>query len=1138
MIPSKMWLDGNPLNQPKGTTREAFNINNSIKKGSITNDNCNINVSSYNNTTIGVIPTKENRVIIFSSDNKIGLLYNDVYTVLYNNSNLQFSIGDVVTGHFYINNKNEEIIIFRYSKGIKLFNTTTLELQDFINKAYPPTINSTINLGGNLQVGSYIPIIRYVKKDLSTTNFFRGFGVITISKEGAKSGTLSNKYITFNISNIDTNYSFIEFGFIRSVEGVKEAFVLTRLQIVGNSTTISINGSELLIPINIKEVVEDKAIYKNFNYLSVSNNFLLALGVKEFYENNLQTKVNNLNLKWKSELLTLSNPRTAFKNNNAGIKTFAHGEVYNFFVRFRYLWGVSKWYVLIGRDYESGELDDVTISGKTYKKYRVEDTCSITSGTSTSSEGNFSFFRNEAEVYPANGNLPTGQVRHFKFPSVNWFRTNVYNIPEYGTSKYDKLSVYIDTIDLNDFKDSDGAAPISYEIGYSSRNAFNSTFLGQSIVICNNKDTLATPYTSSRFFSTGGNFKIGVNNSELDYTSRRDIRLYPLEALKNQGTSNVTELRNELTLEADLSYSGSRIIADSGNNPLFDTYNFQHVLSNFQQGQSASTSGTIINNIINQNFILNNTIKEDIDNIYSESYFNLRLGVDLPTLIDTNTFAVSSKKVISISSISGKKERAYLTSLLSLNKDCYVGYYNQDILLSDKGEGDCYINIVPIVLYGTFLESYRESVATSPDRDKQGFKEGNVYIKTFVSESIYNIEELINESVKHYPDFDFNSSNLYHVNRDRTTDPNQFNVSVNVDYNVKNNLEFSNIYSPTLEEFKSDDYKIVRSGSFAFNKYFNIREFSRDDYYLADRRKGKPIAIKSDRDFIYIQCQNALFKTVTSNRAALDNTDNLIYLKVGDIFDYPLYEVQHSDYGQLGSYHPYSIINTKYGLITVDCNKKRVSLVSDKIETLSDDGLMQEFKSILNSNIPEIPFTEKSIWSVFDDYYNRLILSIDNTVLIYSFESKGWLCFWTYKPDFMFTTREHLFSLKNNKIYKHNVLNENFNTIYSQSITSSIKLVFNNSEIFTPAGFSFRGMIFKLKATNTNQSTGYVDLKEVDNEGNIRNNSGNVRKFKNSYYFYFIRDYQTLDKLSDKFIEVEVVLDKNYLQELAEFEVL
>ena len=97
--------------------------------------------------------------------------------------------------------------------------------------------------------------------------------------------------------------------------------------------------------------------------------------VKEFYENNLQTKVNNLNLKWKSELLTLSKPRTAFKNNNVGIKTFAHGEVYNFFVRFRYLWGVSKWYVLIGRDYESGELDDVTISGKTYKKYRIYTFC-------------------------------------------------------------------------------------------------------------------------------------------------------------------------------------------------------------------------------------------------------------------------------------------------------------------------------------------------------------------------------------------------------------------------------------------------------------------------------------------------------------------------------------------------------------------------------------------------------------------------------------------------------------------------------------------------------------------------------------------------------------------------------------------
>lgn len=1134
MINCNMWLDGDKTNQPDNSCARNYNLNNYNKIGSVTNQISNKVITTFDNNPLLVIQLTNDEFVIFSQNSKVGLVSGEVYTLKYT---LPFINKDNLQGHFYINNKSERIVVFKSSLGLKQLNIDSVNTDTALfNTAVEPTIISTLVAGGNLEVGGYSIFCRYINIDNSTTNYYKSYGTFFIpSLQNKKSGAISTQALTLNISNLAIKYKYLEIGYIRIKEGVKEPFIIKKIPITGTTATVSITGGEINIPISLTEVIENKAIYKNLNYLKVIKNNLYGLGTVEYKEKTTaQTNVNNLIFNWYSEV-------------SGKPKGFAHGEVYAIYIRFKYFWGVGKWNVCKGREALSGDTDNVTIEGVTDKKFRNSDTCTYIGTDGAGKKGLFSYWENENELYPLEGNFPVGKVKHFKFPTINWMRKNVYANTSYGSNHLDTLGIRLTTIDLNLFKDTDEHVPYAYELGYAKRTQYNSCNLGQSIVVFNEayNNNFDDVHLSKRY-SVGGNYKSNRTGVIRELLYRREYRTYPLELLSNLDNKNILSFREEIGLKSD----NSKIEANDINNTFRGGFKHAHALTNYASlGASSEIAQGHKPNVSKSQIILNNTIKDSVNNVYQEAYFSIEYPTDLEVLTDSDTSTAYFQKNPT-DNISVGKENTKLITLLSNIKDCYADFNNQTIISLGSTtnnlfiDGDTFLNRLSIVLYGSYTMSKKVPVEYSTENNEQGQREGNVCIKTYFCESIYNGNYLIDDAVKHYPNFDYSETSLYHAIRPRDTDPNLFNVSINKDYNVSNEFEFSKVFTLDTVDYIDDNYKIVRSGSAINNTIYNFREFSRDDYALLPKNKGKLISIHDNKDFIYIQCENSLFKSVTSERAAVDNTDNLLYVKVGDIFEYPFSEVMHSEFGEIGCKQLYGSGNTKYGHLVIDSTKSNIYLLSDSgLKILNQKGLINVFKGLLNSkDIKFNPFIEKSVSFVVDSEFERIIFLINNTVVTYSLVSDGWTHFDTLVPQYYFSTRNNLFSFYNNKLYLHNKL-EDYNTMYGQTIqgvySPVIKTKDKTGNYFPISGFRFKPTLLDLiKFSNSYQSSRHLNLKLMDNDLPLEKNSGNVRKYKNDYLYYHIRDSQTTDILLDAYIEVNMVLTDSSLQEISEIEIL
>ena len=1138
MINSKMWLDTDISNQPPNTNRECYNINNFIKLGSITQELSTTIVSVYNKQPIYILPINNDDIVLFNLDNTIGIINDDIYTQKYASLLLGFTTNTVLSCDYYINNLGERIIVFVYNLGNKQINIDTGVVEDLINTSTEPTITPTVLSYGNLQIGSYKLFCRYVRKDKSTTNFFRNYDVILIT-DNKESGTVTNKSIYVNITNVNLDYNYLELGYVQVKDGIQTAYIIKKFDV--KSTIIyTITENDNKQPIDLEELINDKVVYKNINNVKITKDYFYGYGVKYNKElDNIQSITNNLVPKWYSE------PKTPTRQTS--FKTFAHGEVYALYIRYKFKWGYSRWYVLIGRASSGTEKDAVTINSKTYFKYQVEDTCASTGSHLDGTKGTFSFWENEQEEYPIDGGYPVGKVRHFKFPSTNWMRNELYDNDTYGVTNSDSLGVFIDNINLSLIKDNNDVAAYDYEIGFAKRTPFNSLVVGQSIQILNDRyggtaDHLK--YTNGRIFNNGGNFisSYGGNNN---YKQVNSFKTFPLEVLVNQNDFTIDSFREELKLATSPSFINS----NENNNPLHNTYTFSRIVSDFTAplngGLSTALATNYKNGIDKSRLILNNTIKDNIDNIYSETHYNITTTETLENITNGASPIVAGKKVINTPYVVGI-ELTKLITLLHDNKNCYSDFQNQDIVgLHRKPDnifvGECFINITDVVLFGTYVGAYREPVQNSDDDDKQGLFEGNACIKSFISESLYNFSGIKDTLVTHFTRENAYISILYQITLKRDLDPNLFNVSINKDYTVFNDLRFSKVTKD--DDTNDSDYFIIRSGNITNNQIYNSREFDINDVYLVPKNKGKIVNIEEGQDFLYIHTETTLFRTIGANKAAVDNTDNLLYLKVGDIFQTPLFEIQHSDLGLMGTQHKFSCFLCEYGYGFIDADKNKMFLIGDKgIKVLSSDGLINKFKELLSTSYVNSPFIGESISVEFDDYTERLFVVIGNTCLLYSFINQGWLCFTTYIPDFVFKTRKYFYSLKNNKVYKHNELRRN-NVVYGTKIDSIANVVLptvdKEQNYYLINGVSFKNDVFDaLRFKNSYQDTGEVELFEISNAETVENINGNVRKFRGDYLFYMIRDYCTDLGLQDSFVSIDVIMRGTEPKELSEITIL
>lgn len=1068
-----MWLDGNPNQQSPNTTRKNKNVVVSERLGSWTNEKGFLKIRDFSLFPNGVIPLNRNDFVVFSTDDtnsEIGLIdSNNQYRVIVNNNQLGFKKNNPIHGEFFINNKNERIITWtdgnKTPKCLNIDNVpanfTTGKLELF-NYSYSPNVVSSLEESGSLLTGAYYIALQYVRDDNSTSNWFKNYNPIFLTNSssstiyanysGSEAELYSGKSIRLNLTNVNTDYKYVRVAYIYQANGVKKAFKIKDTLINGTSLNLVITGDEQKETLEIDEIIIDKAIYKSVKHLTDFKGTLYGLDVTQYNEPNQQSFVNNLTFNWCSYLINptidnipgiTTNVKNSYKyhNYNNQQRSFCHDEVYVIYIRFKYYWGSGKWWVCSGRPAVGTEKDNSqeikeVVNGVTkyYKNYQVNDTCSLAGDYLGGKEGTFSYWENENEPYPSTGYYPNGNVRHFKFPSLNWMRNNVYNNQFYGTVYMDILGLKLNNLNLSLFKDSEGNPAIGYEIGYAQRDN-NNRVISQSLGIKSWFRTLNVG--KSELVSLGGNWSTSTNGYSESGASAFEnyLRTYPFELLYTKNNIKANRFRLEYKMNTTASVNKRRVNTSyytGTDDNLITSYSKAVGVDFIENASVSSIESYKLYEVLNQEYIPTNIFDNNKNNIFGEEHYLIKYSSISPIFSNLDNFNTKVDQ-LDLNATTGQiREENGLITLLNISTDYYYDFRKQNIINTGYQfniysndiiwGGDSYICDNNFNTYGINLNSNYEnkysldSIENSSEKYDDKWNGIRTYHR-YLCESRYNINlRYINPKNKTYttyfPNTDqFNKLSFLHI-MERDNDPNIFQQGYSKDYHAQNNIEFSTIFDYQAEYNTVQPFRIIRSAP--INKEFDInnwRDWRQNDYFEITKNKGKAKNIEANKDFIYIHFERELLRTV--GREKFDVAGKNVFIGYGDIFESEPEAIIYDSNGYLGTQHKWSCLSTMYGYVFYDAEKGIWWLISDKPTPISSNGFMDFFRNVDTVELDN-PFNAYGIITSFDEEYKRLLITFKNKVLKAQYKNK-FKGVWKDEQNFINSLRSGDIVLKDNK---------------------------------------------------------------------------------------------------------------------------
>jgi hypothetical protein len=1014
-----MWLDGEPNLNPKSTTRINKNVVKTDKLGSFVNEKGFELVDDIKRTVVGKIQLHDSSFVLLFINNQgvseVGVFNREgSYIRKKALSCFGFNVQYPIHGEFFINEENETIIAWTDNLNPPRYMNLTMKESDItcdntlmFNYAVPPLIQSSILAsGGSLQSGGYFPFVQYERKDKSVSNIFKLYNPLSIVKDsfgnysemdGNDPKEYTSKAIQLVVSGINTTYDYINIGVIEVRDGVSTASFVKREPIVGTTATYVVTGQELKIAISMAELQIDYALYSKVRHLTTVQNELFATDLTSASEPNLQSEVNSYRIKWLSKLI---DPKSTATFKDGISRTFAHGEVYAFYIRYHWnTYGIGRWHVFQGRTANAGETAIITQpNGTKYKKYQTDDTCSLISVTSGVSKGNFSYWENINETYPTDCGFSGGAVRHFKFPSISWCKKNLYPQNSYGTLVLDTLGIEIEGLNLSSITDCNGESPVGYEIGFAKRNFDNSTTTGQSITIF--QTIKKRGYDKAQRVSMGGNWNIGnVSDPTLDITDQP--RLYPFEYLYGNINPSCNALRVELKLRRTI-MEGFAVRHELTSNSKWDEAFYLKADFTETAAQSVAVANEF-KTVKDVKIIPANTVAPNVDNLLTETCVTAQMdNSSFPALIVQSNGGVYLRRNIRYDEIDKEVEKdvansnynsnamyeTYLVTLLNVINNCYSNFNQQTIVSmgiatsTQIWNGDTFICDYSINTYGRLTnrvnaKEFNDLNVSGDDEKFDSLLGGVKAIHRFLCESQYNIglryennNQLLGYT-KYYPASQFVSYyNNYLYGFVRNVEPNQFKVGYSKDYNQLNTFQLSAILTP--DEFNNfivnERYSTIRSRGTAW------RNFKQADKFTGISNRGEIINTQGGGNYLYIHYEESLFRTIPRNRR-LQTEDETVYLGTSDIFDAIPEEVLHDELGQLGTRHKFSCIFSPLGYTFYDSDKGVWVIVGQQgIKVISDLGLRLFFKRHKEC-FGDNPYHGYSMQSVYDSRYERLILS-------------------------------------------------------------------------------------------------------------------------------------------------------------------
>lgn len=997
-----MWLDGEK--NPNGTYRENRNIVATKDKGKLANEKGFSKIAELGKV-IGVIELNNNDSVHFFNDGRLLYLKNDEITTI--RTNLK-KTNNPIHGVFHLNNKGERIIYWT-DEELQVLNIDSVENNyNAINTSNVPVVYSEVKEEGSLQSGAYYPIVQLIKKDKSATQWYKHYNPISItdgifnnsyeSFNGIKSGVLTNKSIQIYVHNVDQTFDKVRIGYVFQKEGIREAYFVHEIEINSNIVSYKINGSETKQAITLDEVVVDPIKYNKVGLLTTFQNSLYIgdLSIRE--EPNQQSFSSNYTIDWYSESfpvidnkvvehtptkVTIEPNKSKFSHKYQQFyidrKTFLHGEVYAFYISYEYTWGIGKWWHIPGRLSIPTELLPVTLIADALKRFQLYDTVTLLGDKGAGKYGKMGYWENE-ELYPVDKGFPIGRVRHHMFPTHKWMKGNIYPDEGYGTKYLDLLGFIINNVNLNDIKDNDGNKAIGYRIGYAKRDISNRV-LGQSIVVKNTND-------NDYIASVGGNISIDTSPVPITFASKL-VRTYPFEILQTENDVNVTHIRPEYELYNFqyrgmlVNFSADKGVTIAGVND-YTIFGKSYITPN--PIQKVVNSFIVANNAIPKTSVENNAFKNDesklLNNTYLEKFYSVETVNNYNIKITQGPLYLTDGLLAAFKPVE-IEEYTELVTLLNIQKNYYTNLWDRSIVnCGNKVSniffgGDGYICDYSVNVYGVLHKDYTTELETPGMLNSS--VNGLRFVKRFLCESVYNINLRYEDQSNYYPSSTpFNKTKTGYLQSIKTdVDPNI--GGYNKDFNALNDLEAPEIYDPYDTFIK--DYPFIVAKSDPYNRDNAIeawRTFRPNNYKQLTRERGVMKNLESGQDFIFIHFEKTLLKTRGNEQLRTEGLS--IFVGYGDIFEHEPIEVIHDKLGSLGTQHKWSCKYTNLGYIFLDAEKKKLFVVNNSIEVLSDRGLHEFFQQNSSCNYDN-PFIGFGFNLVYDEQYNRILLSKKNQKL-------------------------------------------------------------------------------------------------------------------------------------------------------------
>lgn len=471
----------------------------------------------------GVINLKDNRVLLFSSDNKnneigIGNLLDCTYTKLINNKCLSFDNNYIISGIIKQNNEGDEITVINDGKNpTRILNISKIpyiyavddnecktkiytdELDCEALQIFPdidfPCLDVTKSNSGNLPDGSYSVAIAY---SINKNRFSDVYSLTTPLFINNKQG---ENAISVTISNLDRNFNEYLLIVVGTVNGV------TVPKIIGyyntSQSTVNVTDWENVEYETISNDVLTtfKKNYQSAGIIASNSQYAILSDLTRFPDINVQKFTNQI----KVQYVIKQYDELYYKDDGKDIGYY-RDENYNFVLR--YVWStgeptksgqipgrLSKIYdleILSGDDVYESYTKDICDKDPVTPRWKIENTASkpvITSnGFNSCGEvigyGEMGYYEStelypdNPEVFDTNACLP---IRYHKFP-------NEEKCPRYSIdTKTGKRFINVLGIQLLNIPkptDKDGKTIkgiIGYEVLRSDRDGQNKTVIARGM---------------------------------------------------------------------------------------------------------------------------------------------------------------------------------------------------------------------------------------------------------------------------------------------------------------------------------------------------------------------------------------------------------------------------------------------------------------------------------------------------------------------------------------------------------------------------------------------------------------------------------------------------------------------------------